>query len=257
MPLVISNAWATASLFIQFLIFVYLYPSSADRPRFFRYLIWAWGLMVVLKVSYLSFQLFPEAPRAIGWLPAAGVASTLCILAASMAYRWDYRIHWPHALVGAVYALGATVLGAMSGNGILALPWRSLLAGGPLIAGGLIFWPWRIPPVPYRGERFLATALILRGLHGVITPFIPGAPGTGAAVAVQVTFILCYYLGASSSRFSQSARGDRARAGHCPTHRLGAWRAHRCGVGLRTGEPLHRLFARAGRLGYGGGSAGR
>ena len=48
MPVSITlNATATVALFVQFLIFVYLYYSSADRPRFFRYLTWAWDLIVV------------------------------------------------------------------------------------------------------------------------------------------------------------------------------------------------------------------
>lgn len=195
MPVSITlNATAAVALFAQFLIFVYLYYSSADRPRFFRYLIWAWGLFAVLKASHLSRQVFPEAAGALGLLDAAGGASVLFILAAGMAYRWDYRIRWQHAALGAVYAIGGAVLGAMFGNDVSGVPWRALLGGGVLMAGGLVFWPWRARPVPHRGERFLATSLVLWGLHWVITPFLPASPGTGAAVAVTVTFLLLYYL---------------------------------------------------------------
>jgi Bacterial regulatory protein, Fis family len=98
-----QNATATVTLFIQFLIFVYLYYSSTDRPRFFRYMTWALGLMVVLKASYLSRQFF-EASRAIGLLDAARGASTLFILTASMAYRWS------HSQAAEILGIGRTTL---------------------------------------------------------------------------------------------------------------------------------------------------
>src|SRR5262249_11849029 len=138
----------------------------------------------------LSRQLFPEAPRAMGLLDAAGGAFALCILVAGIAYRWDYRLRWHHAAMGVAYAVGAAALSTIFGHDVvLGVPWRFLICGGAMIASGLAFWPWRALPVPHRGERFLATVLVLWGLHWIITPFILPSPETGAGVVVTVTFI--------------------------------------------------------------------
>ena len=53
MPVPLFLKLSAAIIFgIQFLIFAYLY--SSHRVPFFRYLVWAWGLLVVAKVSALT-----------------------------------------------------------------------------------------------------------------------------------------------------------------------------------------------------------
>ena len=88
----------TVALHLQLLTLVYLY--SGNRARFFRYLVWAWGLFVISKGSYIIQHSFPAAEGVIPLLNAAGSAGDLLILAAGLAFRWDYRIRWHHAALG-------------------------------------------------------------------------------------------------------------------------------------------------------------
>jgi hypothetical protein len=98
----------TVALYLQLLTLVYLY--SGNRARFFRYLVWAWGLFVVSKGSYIIQHFFPQAGGVIPLLNAAGSAGDLLILAAGLAYRKDYRIHWYHAALGVAYAVLSSLL---------------------------------------------------------------------------------------------------------------------------------------------------
>jgi signal transduction histidine kinase len=190
---IILSFVSTVALSIQFLIFIYLY--SSHRVRFFRYLVWAWGLFVAWKALSLTPQFFPEASGVGGLMNAAGATGDLLVLASGLAFRWDYRIRWHHAALGAAYAVIAAAFGHPSEAG-MGVPTSSgaLVGGGALIAGGLAFWPRRSMPTPPRGARFLATSLSLWGLHRIITPFVYAPQGTGAFVAVNVTFVLFYFL---------------------------------------------------------------
>ena len=87
----------TVALYLQLLTLVYLY--SGNRARFFRYLVWAWGLFVVSKGSYVIQHFFPQAGGVIPLLNAAGSAGDLLILAAGLAYRGDYRRGLSHSFV--------------------------------------------------------------------------------------------------------------------------------------------------------------
>src|SRR5262249_60820361 len=81
---------------IQFLIFVYLYASH--RVPFFRYLVWAWGLFVVAKVSALSVALAPEASGGVLAFvgDVDGVLADLAVVAAALAFGWGHRVErWP------------------------------------------------------------------------------------------------------------------------------------------------------------------
>ena len=98
----------TVALYLQLLTLVYLY--SDNRARFFRYLVWAWGLFVVSKGSYVIQHFFPQAGGVIPLLNAAGSAGDLLILAAGLAYRGDYRIRSYHAAVGVAYAVLSSLL---------------------------------------------------------------------------------------------------------------------------------------------------
>ena len=63
---------------------------------FFRYLVWAWGLFVVAKVSALSVALVPEASVGVLAFVADfdGVLADLAVLAAALAFGWRYRVRW-------------------------------------------------------------------------------------------------------------------------------------------------------------------
>ena len=69
-------------LYIQLLMLIYLY--AAHRVRFFCYLVWAWSLFVISKVSYMIQQFFPEATGVLPLFDAAGSAGDLLILAAGL-----------------------------------------------------------------------------------------------------------------------------------------------------------------------------
>src|SRR5262245_1568546 len=91
MPISAALTFAAAlTLTIQFLIFAYLYQSH--RVRFFQYLLMAWGLMSLAKGLHLAQYLFPgtEVLGALG--SAVFFGATLLILAAGLAFRFDYRI---------------------------------------------------------------------------------------------------------------------------------------------------------------------
>ncbi len=192
---IILSFVSTVALSIQFLIFIYLY--SSHRVRFFRYLVWAWGFFVALKTLSLTRQFFPEASGVGGLMNAAGATGNLLVLASGLAFRWDYRIRWRHAALGAAYAGVAALFGDLPEIWTEA-PRVSTSTGaissGALILGGLAFWPRRSMPSPPRGSRFLATSLSLWGLHRVIPPFVNAPPGSGIFVAVNVTFVLLYFL---------------------------------------------------------------
>ena len=111
MPVPLFLKLSAAIIFgIQFLIFAYLY--SSHRVPFFRYLVWAWGLFVVAKVSALSVALVPEASVGVLAFVADfdGVLADLAVLAAALAFGWGYRVRWRHALAGGAYAGLLTLL---------------------------------------------------------------------------------------------------------------------------------------------------
>lgn len=190
--LITLNFVSLVALSIQVLIFLYLY--SSHRVRFFGYLIWAWGLFVVWNSLNLIAQFFHPAWGVSAVMTAAGASGNLLVLASGLAFRWDYRICWQHAALGAAYAIVAGLLGRPAGVGMGMHASEGIFSGGVLILGGLAFWPPRSMPTPPRGARFLATSLGLWGLHRVLMPLFNSAPGTGTFAAINVTFILFYFL---------------------------------------------------------------
>src|SRR5262245_30138427 len=110
MPLPLFLKLSAAIIFgIQFLIFAYLY--SSHRVSFFRYLVWAWGLFVVAKVSAVTIGLVPETAGALALLADYdGVLADLAVLAASAAFGWGYRVRWPDTLAAGAYAGVRTAL---------------------------------------------------------------------------------------------------------------------------------------------------
>src|SRR5919109_1415902 len=156
MPIAMTLKFATTvALYIQLLILIYFYPSN--RVRFFRYLVWAWGLFVASKGAYIVQQFFPAAEGLIPFLSAVGSAGDLLILAAGLAYRRNYRIRWYHAALGVAYAVISCVLSVPWEVGIEMPLARRLVGGGARIAAGLAVWPRRSMVISHRGGRFLAS----------------------------------------------------------------------------------------------------
>jgi len=182
----------TVALYLQLLTLVYLY--SGNRARFFRYLVWAWGLFVVSKGSSIVQHFIPIAEGVIPLLNAAGSAGDLLILAAGLAYWRDYRIRWHHAALGIAYALLSSLLAVPTENGVEMPLLRRLIGGGALLAAGMTFWPWHSTASSPRGCRFLALALALWGLTRMATGIVEIPPASMAFVMWSTTSALFYFL---------------------------------------------------------------
>jgi signal transduction histidine kinase len=195
MPVPLFLKLSAAIIFgIQFLIFAYLY--SSHRVPFFRYLVWAWGLFVVAKVSALSVVLVPEAGAGIFALVADfdGVLADLAVLAAALAFGWGYRVRWRHALAAGVWAGALTLLMHLPASGpLLETPLR-VLGGLTFVVAGATFWVARSRTMSCRAARFLAGSLGLWGAYRMVFPFLDAPPGTDAYLAANMVFILFYFL---------------------------------------------------------------
>ena len=195
MPVPLFLKLSAAIIFsIQFLIFAYLY--SSHRVPFFRYLVWAWGLLVVAKVSTLCVALVPEASGSVLAFVADfdGVLADLSVVSAALAFGWGYRLRWPHALGGALYAsLLALLLRVPATASALETPIR-VLGGLTLMAAGVAFWVARYRTRSCRAARFLAGSLGLWGAYRAIFPFLTLEPGTEAHIASHMLFMLFYFL---------------------------------------------------------------
>src|SRR5207237_4858030 len=115
------------------------------------------------------------------------------MLAAGLAYRWNYRLRGRDLLIGSavalVLALASDVIGVderLVGVGL----------GAVQMAAGVLFWPSRdqIAGVRVRGERLLAGLLTLWGLHRIATQFVPAPPVSPAYFCVHAVFITLYFL---------------------------------------------------------------
>src|SRR5437867_4328898 len=182
---------STVAFAIQLLIFAYLY--SSHRVRFFQYLLLAWGAYTLSKglklVDVLVFDLEQSSvPTGVATVAAVGF-----MLAAGLAYRWNYRLRGRDLLIGSavalVLALASDVIGVderLVGVGL----------GAVQMAAGVLFWPSRdqIAGVRVRGERLLAGLLTLWGLHRIATQFVPAPPGSPAYFCVHAVFITLYFL---------------------------------------------------------------
>jgi signal transduction histidine kinase len=182
----------TVALYLQLLTLVYLY--SVNRARFFRYLVWAWGLFVVSKGSYIIQHFIPGAEGAIPLLNAAGSAGDLLVLAAGLAFRQDYRLRWHHVVLGVAYAVLSSLL-SISLDSSLDMPFtRRVLGGSVLIAAGVAFWPQTSTATSPRGCRFLSVSFALWGLCRIITGFVATPPDSVAFVICSTALTLFYFL---------------------------------------------------------------
>src|SRR5437867_11582107 len=104
---------STVAFAIQLLIFAYLY--SSHRVRFFQYLLLAWGAYTLSKglkcVDMLVFEL-NEPSLATGVTTVAAVGF---ILAAALAYRWNYRLRGRDLLIGGAVALALALASGVDG----------------------------------------------------------------------------------------------------------------------------------------------
>jgi signal transduction histidine kinase len=195
MPVPLFLKLSAAIIFgIQFLIFAYLY--SSHRVPFFRYLVWAWGLFVIAKVSALSVMLVPEAsvPALAFVADFDGVLADLAVLAAALAFGWGYRVRWRHAVAGGAYAgLQALLLHLPATAGAFETPIR-MLGGATFVVAGATFWVARSRTMSCRASRFLAGSLGLWGLYRMAFPFFEPTPGTDAYLASHMVFMLFYFL---------------------------------------------------------------
>jgi two-component system, NtrC family, sensor histidine kinase HydH len=182
----------TVALYLQLLTLVYLY--SGNRARFFRYLVWAWGLFVVSKGSYIIQHFFPTAAGVIPLLNAAGSAGDLLILAAALAYRRDYRLRWHHAALGVTYAVFSSLLSTPVEVGIEMPLSRRIIGGSVLIAAGVAFWPKRSTTTSPRGCRFLSISFALWGLARMATSFVNTPPDSVAFIICSTALTLFYFL---------------------------------------------------------------
>jgi two-component system sensor histidine kinase HydH len=193
MPISAALAFASAlTLTIQFLIFAYLY--SSHRVRFFQYLLTAWGLMSVAKGLHLARSLVPGAEILGALISAVFFGATLLILAAGLAFRFDYRIQRRDLLIGVLGMLIAATFGDMSDASVTARSFAGLATGGALLLASLQFWPRRAEPPRYRGTRFLAASLALWGMHRIAWPFFNPEPGTGGYLTLHMAFMFVYFL---------------------------------------------------------------
>src|SRR5215510_2514671 len=193
MPISAALTFAAAlTLTIQFLIFAYLYQSH--RVRFFQYLLMAWGLMSLAKGLHLAHYLFPGLAVLGSLISAVFFGATLLILAAGLAFRFDYRIRRRDLMIGALGMLIAATLGDMSDAGVTTRSFAGLATGGALLLASLQFWPRGAAPVPYRGTRLLAVSLALWSVHRIVCIFFDPAPGTSEFFTVRMALMFLYFL---------------------------------------------------------------
>jgi two-component system sensor histidine kinase PilS (NtrC family) len=193
MPTASALSLASAvTLSLQFAIFSYLY--SFHRARFFKYLLIAWGLMSLTKVLHLVRAFVPHHDVLSAGLNSTFFIATLLVLAGGLAFRTDYRIKRRDIAIGIVAGLAAACVGDLADASAAARSFVGFITGGTLIAAGLQFWPRRTQSLRYRGPRFLAVALVLWGMHRMVSPFMTSAPGTGPHVMMHAAFMVFYFL---------------------------------------------------------------
>ena len=177
---------------IQFLIFVYLYPSH--RVRFFNYLVWAWGFFTLSKGTKLFEVLLPAAIDLSGPMAAKYVLAQFFIGAAALAYRYDYAIGPRYAIVGGLVALGAVWTGDLSDASPFVRDATGILLGGAQAVAACAFWS----PLGRRhsiSRRALARhlALVVGHPSGDVGQWLNAEPGSTTHFVVHATFVCLYF----------------------------------------------------------------
>jgi two-component system sensor histidine kinase HydH len=182
---------STLAFGIQFLIFVYLYPSH--RVRFFHYLVWAWGCFILSKGLKL-FEVLPAgAVDLSGMMNAAAVAGQFFIVAAAFAYRKEYRIRTRDAILAGLIALGGAWLGDLSHASPGARHGIGIAFGAAQFAAGFAFWGGPSSGVRYRGARLLAVSFWLWAIQRSVSPFLDAEPGSTTHLVIHAAFV-CFYF---------------------------------------------------------------
>jgi two-component system, NtrC family, sensor histidine kinase HydH len=182
---------STLAFGIQFLIFVYLYPSH--RVRFFNYLVWAWGFFTLSKGTKLFEVLLPGAIDLSGPMAAKYVLAQFFIGAAALAYRYDYAIGPRYAIVGGLVALGAVWAGDLSEASPFVRDATGILLGGAQAVAACAFWSRSAAGIRYRGARLLAISLWLWAIHRATSQWLNAEPGTTTHLVVHATFVCLYF----------------------------------------------------------------
>jgi signal transduction histidine kinase len=183
---------STLAFGIQFLIFVYLYPSH--RVRFFNYLVWAWGFFILSKGLKLADSILPSAADLNGLMGAAYVSAQFFIVAAALAYRYGYAVRRRDAMIGGLCALAAFWTGNLAQAAPLLREAIGVVLGGAQFAAGLAFWLPSTTGVRYRGARLLAVSFWLWAIHrGVMLQLIDADPGTTTHFLIHATFVCLYF----------------------------------------------------------------
>jgi signal transduction histidine kinase len=182
---------STLAFGLQFLIFVYLYPSH--RVRFFNYLVWAWGCFILSKGLKLCDVVPACAVDLSGLMNAAAVAGQFFIVAAALAYRSEYAIRLRDAILGGLVALGGAWLGDLSQAAPAVRDGVGIAFGAAQFAAGLAFWGRSATGARYRGARLLAVSFWLWATHRAIAPFFNAEPGTTTHLVIHATFV-CFYF---------------------------------------------------------------
>ncbi len=182
---------STLAFGIQFLIFVYLYPSH--RVRFFNYLVWAWGFLTLSKGLKLVETALPVGVDLSGFMNADYVLAQFFIVAAALAYRYDYAIGLRAAIFGGVLALGGAWTGDLAQAAPAVRQTIALVLGAAQAVAGLAFWSRSAAGVRYRGARLLAVSLWLWAIHKSISQVLNADPGTTTHLVVHATFVCLYF----------------------------------------------------------------
>src|SRR5437870_11543443 len=112
-PLILTFV-STFAFAIQLLIFAYLY--SSHRLRFFQYLLLAWGAYTLSKGLKVADVLVFGQERPSVATGVVTVAAVGFMLAAGLAFRWNYRLRGRDLLVGAALALVLALASDMGGG---------------------------------------------------------------------------------------------------------------------------------------------
>jgi len=182
---------STLAFGIQFLIFVYLYPSH--RVRFFNYLVWAWGFLTLSKGLKFVETALPAGIDLSGFMNADYILAQFFIVSAALAYRYDYAIGLRAAILAGVLALGGAWTGDLAQTAPAVRHTVAIVLGGAQAAAGLAFWFRSAAGVRYRGARLLAASLWLWAIHKSISQWLSADPGTTTHLVVHATFVSLYF----------------------------------------------------------------
>ena len=154
---------STLAFGLQFLIFVYLYPSH--RIRFFNYLVWAWGCFILSK----GLRLAEVLPGVTADLSGADERRRRhrAVLHRGGGPRLPERLRHSPSRRGSrgTFALGGLWLGDLSQAHPLMRDGIGVVLGAAQFGAALAFWGRSASGVRYRGAGLLAISFALWAVH--------------------------------------------------------------------------------------------